>query len=288
MTPKLLVVLPYCSKDADQARNLIAWISELSPKDKTGPACLLVADALVPREKMVEINTAAKQCFEHVETIAVAMEPEKQVWPFGPNKMFLESSKQVFECYQMPWLWLEPDAVPMRPGWLSELSDAYYECPKRFMGAFIRTAQDGLPKLHMAGCGVYPRDAYFGLLSFCESPHAFDMAMADYVVPRATPTPLIHHHWGEQDLPPTFIADGVPKPSVNSVTLSFVRPEAALFHRCKDDTLISLLRERGFVKFMSAQDEKDVREEMNREQKRAPGRPRKHIPEIPSLAHVVD
>jgi hypothetical protein len=242
MTPPITVVLPYCRKDEVLARNLIEWINELGPI--MNGACLLAADALVPRGTMLELNELAKKSFIFVNTIAIAVPEDRQVWPFGPNKMFLEASKEVWERCKTPWLWLEPDAVPMKRGWLEALEVEYAASPRRFMGTFIHNSQPGLPAIHVPGTAIYPHDAHNWLNDFASGQQAFDMAMADYVVPRCTDTKLIHQHWGEVDMPPTFIADGEPKQNFNAVTLDFVHPDAVLFHRCKDDSLIRLLREK--------------------------------------------
>jgi hypothetical protein len=240
----LTVCIAYCSKDIHLVPPLLAWMKELRRGIHDGPkyccGCLLVADSVLPREKVVEINSLAKELFLHVSTIAANVPPEKQNWPAGANTMFHETAKQILECYKTPWLWLEPDAVPLRSDWLEKIAGEYELQPRRFMGNFITSDQPGLPATHMSGVAVYPADAFPAIRGYCNGSLAFDMAMAHYVVPRGTDTPLIQNHWGDTDLPPKFsdVATG----EVNVVTLDFIRKDAVIFHRCKDGSLIELLR----------------------------------------------
>ncbi len=71
---------------------------------------------------------------------------------------------------------------------------------------------------------------------------AWDVASASSVVIKATSTRLIQHMWGEHRLPPTFVEAKHPGQARNALTLSFLNPEAVLFHRNKDMTLQGLIR----------------------------------------------
>lgn len=86
-----------------------------------------------------------------------------QPWPVGPNSAF----KQILWCYahdklQGPFLWCEPDCIPIKPHWLDRLFDEYERARKPFMGALV----DGffstgyrIPK-HMTGNAIYPDKPY--------------------------------------------------------------------------------------------------------------------------------
>lgn len=284
MTP-LLVVLPYCEKDAGLAKELLTWIKELGPEPKH-PAILLVADEVVPRETMVALNTLAKESFTHANTIAAHVPPSRQGWPAGANVLFHEACKEVADCYKWPWLWLEPDSVPLRSLWLDDLTFEYHLSPKKYVGAFVHSEQPNLPPVHMAGVGMYPPEAFQSLRQFCAGESAFDMAMADYVVRHATPTDLIQNHWGEQGLPPTF-TDASQGPA-NAVTLDFLRPGAVLFHRCKDGSLINLLRAKNKEVASSASHNDSFQPAalFSESPKRKPGRPRKQ--QEPTPMNIVD
>lgn len=242
MTP-LLVVVPYCQKDAALAKELVSWIAEL--KTPRAAAILLVADNTVPRDVVTEISEIAKKTFSFVKTALVPVSPGG--WP--PNKMFLAATNQINEQYRWPFLWLEPDAIPLTPTWLEELENAYHDCPKKFMGAIIKQdSNPALPKEHLTGCSIYPPEAHrlFRTLEEVNSgKSAWDIAGAAKVVPRTMHTDLIFHFWGQPDLPPTFVVRKEPGREYprNTFELSKIPTGAVIMHRNKDGTLIKCLRE---------------------------------------------
>lgn len=243
MNTPLLVVLPYSQKDAPAAKRLLEWIAELKgPFDH--PAILLAADTLVPHDQKLELNALAKTIFTHAETMIVtAPVPKDNNYHVPAAVMFEQAMRQVDQVYKWNWLWLEPDCVPLKPGWLSLLTDAYNSQPKRFMGALIETTQPNVPKVHLAGIAIYPNCAHADLKGFCNGTKgAFDMQMASFVVPRAVNTPLLMHVWGGVDDPPKFHAVMPEKPGKNDGTLDVIRKDAVLFHRNKDGSLIDLLK----------------------------------------------
>lgn len=242
MTP-LLVVVPYCQKDVAIAQELVAWIAEI--KTPQAAAILLVADNTVPRDQVSQIANIARNTFNFVKTALVPVSPGG--WP--PNKMFLAAANQIHEQYRWPFLWLEPDAIPLAPTWLEELENAYNDCPKRFMGPIIKQDNNpALPKEHLTGCSVYPADAYRifkGMEDVKSGKSAWDIAGASAVLPKAMHTDLIFHFWGQPDLPPTFVVRKEPGKDYprNTFDLSKIPTGSVIMHRNKDGTLIKCLRE---------------------------------------------
>jgi hypothetical protein len=239
----LLLTLPYCQKDVALASKVLDWMIELSPL--YAHSCLLVADDAVPHEQKRELQKKAHGAFYFAETINVRVPADRQGWPLGPNFMFTAAARQVAEAYKLPWLWFEPDAVPLVPTWLDRIESAYKLSPKRFLGTHIPSeGQPDVPPVHLSGCAVYAADAYLGLQPLITGKVPFDMAAAGYSVPRSTHTPLMQHYWGSQDLAPTFKEDPTPLDPKNTLPLSFLKAEAVMFHRCKDGSLIDLLRQK--------------------------------------------
>lgn len=274
----ILVTLPYCIKDVDQTRSLLAWIETISPK--LGPhCCLLVADSAVPHETKVELGNAAKRIFYHAETAIANVPTDATGWPKASNAMFRIAATHIHACYKLPYFWMEPDCVPLKPSWIDELAVAYARCPKRFMGALIRSQQPPMPPVHLAGCAIYPANNAVDMEQFTTGTLAWDIANAQFVVPRTLETNLIHHHWGEPDLPPIFKETKEPGDPVNTCTLSFIHEGAVVFHRTKGNGLIDLLtKKRQSVPVpatepISAATEAPV--------KRGPGRPRKSESTLP-------
>jgi hypothetical protein len=237
----LLLVIPYCAKDAHLMRPLARWMSFLQA-ESSRHSCLFAVDDTVSVQDAKEIQHMMDPCFAGSEIMIVRMKPEQQVWPAALNHSFAMAARQVQEAYKLPWLWMEPDATPLKPGWLNEIAGAYETCPKRFMGPLMTARnQPGAPPVHMPACAVYPPDAWKSLEQFTKGPAPFYIASAGYTAPRAQNTRLIQHFWGKPDLPPTFVRSRGPSDPENAVPPDFLRPDAALFHRCKDGSLIDLL-----------------------------------------------
>lgn len=241
---KLLLTLPYHTKDVELMKKCILWMKEL--RSNYDPhSCLLVADSGVPHETKIELHKLAKTMFPNVESISVRIPADKQKWPLAPNLMFYFAARQIQEAYKLPWLWFEPDAVPLKPTWLNDIAESYEKCPKRFMGSHIPSkGEPELPPVHLAGCAVYPADAYVGLNQFASADKAFDIASAAYTVPRSVNCPIMQHFWGKRDLSPVFAETKDMLDPENMVTLDFLYPDSVMFHRCKDGSLIDLLIKR--------------------------------------------
>lgn len=241
----ILVVLPYHSGDIDLAKKLLEWIAELGSCKPH--SLLLCADSKVPQDQMRALMEIAKPVFNQVKTMIVtvpAPEPNKQVW--APNVMFLAAAHQVNVNYRFDFLWLEPDAIPIYPGWLDDIAEEYSECPRRYMGSVIhQEGQPGLPNDYLNGVAVYPNDAisdFEKIEAVKNSTQAFDTGSAASIVPKALHTTSIKHYWGTKELPPVFVEARAPDAPKNHVTLDLVTLEAAIFHRSKDGKLIELLR----------------------------------------------
>ncbi len=245
----MLIVLPFYNGDAPQLLNLLLWIKQLGGA-KAHPA-LFVADAGVDWRYASQIRELAKDCFHSIQLITT--EDSVTGWPQGANALF---NRAAAHCRE-PWLWLEPDAIPLHPAWADIIAEEYAKCGKQFMGHIYDCAQPNLPKKMLSGVAVYPG----GLHSLAPTGGegwgegaavAFDVALASTLVPQAHHTVRIQHFWGEPDLPPTFPAPGQPMPR-NGFTLAKLQGNAVIFHRNKDGTLIERLREaRGLSNPQSA------------------------------------
>lgn len=275
----LIAVVPYCLKDHKEATRLLEWIKTLDGRIEHH-ALVLAADDAVPMDTKKAIDALGKQVFRHCETLLVkAPAPVGENYAVPAAAMFKTAALHIDACYKWNWLWLEPDAVPLRAGWLDALAEAYDQCPKRFMGSLMAANQPNVPKMTMFGTAVYPNCCGPELEKFCDGKSHFDLAMSDYVVPRAQNSELFFHRWGAPNDPPTFKEVKLPTDGPNTGTLDIIPKEAVLFHRCKDSSLIDLLKKEVTKPFTTEthittpQHMRVAGEEM----KRGPGRPRKEV-----------
>lgn len=201
--------------------------------------CLLVADAAVDWGKCVDMLTVAHKAFCSVHLICT----DKPVvgWPQGANALWLAAANH---CHAegIDWLWLESDAIPLKRGWLVSIDKM--RKGSRYFGQLYMDRKQAMQV--MSGIAVYPADAITAIAPYIRAkPNlAWDVSSAEIVVPSATHTKLIHHFYGEMDLAPTFVEAKDANSPRNALTLDDIPPEAVIFHRNKDSTLLNLLRKK--------------------------------------------
>lgn len=227
------VFLGFYDGDGHSAVNLLKWLSESGGLD--GVELRLVVDP----ETDFNIWTAARCMGCSRETLV--LDSHVKGWIPGSNALWLLAAKRA-AALGAPWIFLEPDAVPIKHTWAKEIAAAYAEGRKPYMGAIVTHDTPNLPNPYMEGCAVYPPEAYAELKGLVTDNRSWTLSTAGFVVPRATNSPLFQHLWGEKNRPPTFARQGIPGTHVFG--LNYIRPATVLFHRSKDGTLIDLLRER--------------------------------------------
>ena len=222
----LVVVLAFCAADEHRMRELLRWIAELGQVQAT--ALAVVPKSYTGWARMIpELVTA----FDRHFTVKTPFDLPKEGWPLGPNWSFLTAAEHCRRT-QSDFLWLEPDCIPLRSGWFEAIRDAYRAAGKPYLG-FIEPGTNDYPR-HLTGNAVYHHGVFHHFRTD-QLGRAWDIAMADTLLPLAAATPLIHQEFGPLDRPPVFH-------TVDD--LRRIPQEAALFHRNKDGSLIRVLRER--------------------------------------------
>lgn len=227
------VIFPCCDKDIGDLSRLLQWMARLG--SYKNHEAIIVCDAATPFDQVMNARGQVGQMFGQARVIA--SERPVSGWPDGPNSLVRTAMKT---C-EPPFLWLEPDCVPMRSTWLDEIASAYAQCGKAFMGHIYDCKQPGLPDKVMSGIAVYGEK----LPVLDQSPRAWDMDCAEMMVAGAH-TPLIHHFWGQPNLGPVFVSRRSEHSPVNALTLEDIPKEAALFHRDKTHSLIRILERQMF------------------------------------------
>ena len=228
----LLIVLPCWEDDASRAETLVDWIWQLNAREKQGHALILCAPG-VHGEMIEKLRISADLAFVSFSLIHLPQ------WPVGPqgkdmgiNMMALTAAGMVQSEFGWPWLWLEPDAIPLKKGWLLGLAQAYHDQPRRYFGsALMYKGKDGTPdKKFLARVAIYPQDACGDLAPFCQGGHPFHVNPT--LVERACRT--------------TLLQNGRFNGDVNTL-----RPDALLFHTDKEQLLIPILREQVDTKALA-------------------------------------
>lgn len=144
----LNVILPFHAGDRDQALRLIKHIQSLSPQggdfylmtqqQNADPAMLPVGWNWIIDYLNVKSNWSSGET-----------PPPGQEDASGPNAMWTQTAREMCRLQKGPWLWLEPDAVPLRSDWLEALDAEYRRCGKPFMGGMAPKGE------RMSGVAVY-------------------------------------------------------------------------------------------------------------------------------------
>lgn len=223
-----LVVTPFHPGDIEQAFRQAQWIRELGRL--SGHDLLLIADTRCSKEQVEALHLEYAASYDHVEVLDFVDHYRK--WPESPNQVFGLAARHIMRAKPQPWLFLEPDAVPLKTGWLDGLWAEYQAAGKPFMGDFVSAATAGINIVdHMSGNAIWPADLFThaGLTLIADV--AFDVAGASQIVPQMHKTKLIQHQW---KAPPFESWQQVEER---------IRPEAVVYHASKDGSLIRLLRE---------------------------------------------
>lgn len=229
--------MPTFNGDIHLAKKLVHWIRQLDNAVSHG--LLLIADPAVSWTDANDLLLIASSVFQRVEIITP--EETTEGWVVGANTLFKTAAKFFQDRRIGPWLWLEPDAVPLKKGWLDTIQVAYFAAGKPFFGSVMQATEPNMPKDYLAGVAVYPQDALRRTALVWDESKAFDVATASVTVPNAADSKLLQHFWGQKDLPPTFVAEKTAESPRNAFTLDNINPEAVVFHRVKDMSLMRLL-----------------------------------------------
>lgn len=241
----MLVTISVCRKDTHLLIDLLNWIELLGRCPNH--ICLLVCDAATPFNEVMAARTVAERIFKGVEVITNDVSVEG--WVEGPKSLFLNAA-QWAQNNNMPFLVMETDSIPLKPGWADSIEAEYKACGKKFMGHIYPSGNPQLPPLVMSGIGVYSQDAYSLLQAVVRAGQNWDMAMTPGVIGDAHDTPLIRHLWGEHNNPPVFGDEQIP--GTAQFCLKQIPAECVLWHRDKTHSLIRSLRRRDYPHTITA------------------------------------
>ena len=131
-----------------------------------------------------------------------------------------------------PFIWLEPDSIPLKPGWAAELSAEYARQGRPYL-----LSSDCHPPFDLVGgIGVYGPDTYWQIPDRFSS-HGWDLWMKRHIPSLIGWTPLIQHKY-------CTMFEGHARPLRGSTIKSILREDALIFHR---DVHQELLDGDGYV-----------------------------------------
>lgn len=238
----MIVVLPTHPGDWQLARSLLEWCQHLGGC-RRHTLLILPSESLSPHP-VSELKAIGGKVFNSVRVLPGVKPLMNEKWPRGANAMF-KAAIQHTAMMKRPWLWLEPDCVPMKSGWMDQLESEYQKCGKEFMGHFVRTNSPRLPEFVLTGIAIYPPDCTPLLKHITRMDVAFDISITNQVIRKAHDSALIWQYWGTKNQSPTFTMQPIPPKNRHLVGLWHIPKTCVLFHRCKNGSLISLLKMRA-------------------------------------------
>lgn len=235
----MILVVAFCSKDADLQRRNLEWALELDAG--CGREGVLSYDTLTSKEDVAAIDALAQRYFTKVHHCCYS-EPPVKGWPAACNWAWQSTARWMYESpLKQPWLWLEADAMPLKSGWLLTLEEAFLKGGKNFAGHVVKDMH------HMNGVGIYPWDVMGrNDMAMMARAAAWDVVLKTTTMNDCTPlNHLIQHAWNVHPQDRTMIWNGAGTPltfrSKADVAL-YLDFNAVLLHRIKDGSLIELLR----------------------------------------------
>jgi len=230
----MFFVVPFCAKDEWLALRLMTYCRGLESRQPYN--CLVVHDDLISGRAVVE---AAREYFAEVKEFTYKHWTGKRDWPYPQNFQFQNAAAHIYRHAPLgrePWFWWEPDATPVKEGWMKALDDRHQEGRRPFAGHIVQgTPFPGRPAMRwMTGCGIYPWDTPVTSPQIMLAlQYPWDVASSRDVVPNCTQAnDLIQHAWERGGQPFSFADKDDAKAALNSTTV--------IFHRCKDGSLMDV------------------------------------------------
>jgi hypothetical protein len=232
----LQIVLPFCKKDKPLLIRLLSWIQELGGCYEN--------DALFVGANDTDALGLDHSVFRSHQFVQPPFSLKDETHPIGPNWLFEIAARSV----KGPWLWMEPDCVPLREGWIKDIEAEYrlaLEHKQEVLACVVALNDARFPSRIPSGTAVYPVDAikkFYGKLQLNRKV-AWDIQFANEVVKKTHTSQSIISRMNHLDAP-TFVPVKTDKSPRTAMTLSTLPKAAALFHPNKDGTLIARLKER--------------------------------------------
>ena len=186
------VVMPFSEKSQERVIKMLLYTEKLGGLERTHNCLLSHTDNC---DKVDEIIKICTRLFRETTLLRVRGNGDIK------NRHFANTARDIKEMKipEQGWLWLEPDAVPVRQDWLERIERDYLQAIERgksFLGRrlFLENAQ-GVKTECMSKVAVYPRELNkhsIGALMAYGAP--WNIYAAQEIVPRALFTSVIQEY----------------------------------------------------------------------------------------------
>jgi hypothetical protein len=198
--------------------------------------CLLSYDRTTLKDNVKIVEDMARKVFCTVQHTSYAV-------PTGvgfPQTYAWQHAARYMHAIYRNWLWLEPDAIPLKPDWLTILQTIYDYSHQPFVGPMVEGAHhmNGTPTIYPANTPeLLPR-------TMSHTMNAFDVEAADEMRGK---TKDIGHiavaYWGVKDGRLNPLEGESPYFPPGSPLLAQIPKTAVVLHRDKTGSIIDRLME---------------------------------------------
>lgn len=124
----MIIQLGFTAAQANDAEALLDWMFQLHGKKKA-MAIVLIAANDCHEEFRTKVRLSAEVAFNHVDSIIAS-----------PDNLF-GASMEFSDGLRSPWIYLEPDCIPLVHNWMSQLELAHEAQHKKILGPFMKSAE---------------------------------------------------------------------------------------------------------------------------------------------------
>jgi hypothetical protein len=227
-----MCVFGFCNLDVELLKKNLHWMKWMDmPKTHD---CLLSYDRTTLHARVKEVEEMARQVFCSVQHTSYGVPTGTR---FPQTAAWQHAARFMHKLYRN-WLWMEPDAIPLKPNWLTTLQTIYNYSHQPFVGPMVEGAShmNGTPTIYPANTPeLLPRT-----MSHCEN--AWDTEAGDEMRGK---TKDIGHiavaFWGIKDGRLNPLEGESPYFPAGSPLLNQIPKTAVVFHRDKHGSLIDRL-----------------------------------------------
>lgn len=236
---KFLICLQFYEGDREVAEDLASLICDLE-RTRNHQADILLVRRADAKEFGSTARAKLESKFDKVMT-HTCRRTGARGYPYGPNELFYDlvtllPQTPPYRDDYYAFINLEPDAVPTRPGWITELITEWKAASAEGFGA-VGHIHDN-PTRHLNGMAVYAIDIWrrvgSNILAGGSPQVCYDIRHARNLLPHAKHSPLIFFHYRHSTTTPDEVFSPRGDGSI----------EPAIFHGVKDCTARDAVRAR--------------------------------------------
>lgn len=138
----MIIIIPILAAYGAMTEKLVDYIHFIHGKKKADTILLVAANDL-HGEWRTKCQLSAEVAFNNFEIIYT-----------DAGNLFNAAAAHMDANYKEPWLYLEPDCVPIIPHWIEALEDAYEFQNKKILGAHVKIGD----QIKLARQSIYPHD----------------------------------------------------------------------------------------------------------------------------------